>query len=308
MKGDSAEEFCLPLLMGSLIAAETESYLAVGIMAGMIFWTKMTMCSFYVGWYIVMLMKNWRKAIAGIPKIIIGLMISSLPIMIMFIGNYDSLWKGYFVSNISYGSQQTHVLEDAFLYGYTLVTCAVPLMMNAVALTQKKWRGMIILTGFFLIFPILSVSSLFTYYWLPLMCYAPLWADMDIKNANAIIISAAVIPMAFLFGNVRNIGKPVPQMKMVNIIKKDSHHGKIFQFGMLDYGFYTLLHQTPEEKYFFAPNMLSKEITEAQEKSVTGRRYKYVISRIRLGSMYKLIYTERDIDRGEIMYLYKLQK
>lgn len=306
-QGDSAEEFCLPLLMASFYALETENYLLAGLMAGCVFWTKMTICSFYVGWYIVMLIRHRMDAIRKIPHIILGLLISSLPVAVMFFRHYDVLWNGYFASNIFYGLKgKGHGGFTPVLTVLCLAGCIIPLIMTASAMTDDELRMPIGVTALFLIIPMLHVSQMFYYYYLALVFYAPLWARTDVKKYRALAISLLIIPLAFSTGNLNKIGKPVGQMKFVNIMKKKP--GRVLEFGMLDYGFYTLMHQNPESKYFFMPNMTPPGIEKAQLAQRSSLKYRYVVTRVPLSHPYRIVSTSQNIDFRDKFYLYELTR
>lgn len=304
-KGDSAEEFCLPLLMASFYALETENYLLCGLMAGCIFWTKMTMCSFYVGWYIVMLIRHKMDAVRKIPHILLGLLVSSLPVAVMFAGNYDSLWAGYFKSNIFYALNGKGRGNHTYLLTLLIIVqCIIPVLMTVMAMRKKELRLSIAVTLIFLFLPMLHVNQTLYYYYLALMFYAPLWAASDTGSFRAMVIGLAVVPLTFLGGNVTKIGKPAPQMQFVKIMKRKP--GKVLEFGMLDYGFYTLMHQNPTSKYFFMPNMNSCKILNAQLNDLKSLRYHYVVTDRKISHPYRLVSTSKKIDGNTTFYLYEL--
>lgn len=312
---DSAEEYCLPLLMASFYALETENYFLAGVMAGCVFWTKMTMCSYYIGWYIVMLVQYGMNAVRKTPKIIAGLAISSAPAIAMFALQPKVLWDGYFASNILYGLSGVaarHFSLPVRLYGILSDFCEIifPFLMTLnVIVADRKRRFSVLVTWLFLLIPILYVNPYMgQYYYLAATFYAPLWAGIKTEKGARHIIEASVVVFALVTGNVSSMGKPVAQMKFVRIMKKDS--GRVLEYGMQDYGFYTLMHQNPSDRYFFTPNMKKSDIEKAQQKALKSRKYKYVVTEENIGTPYKKIATA-ELDHkgiGEYFYLYKLEK
>ena len=77
-------------------------------------------------------------------------------------------------------------------------------------------------------------------------------------------------------------------------------------YGTLDYGFYTLMHQDPSAKYFFCPNMLTKEIRDSQNMELASLRYKYVFTpQKHIGKHYVKIAESKKIDGKMVFYLFK---
>lgn len=116
-KGDSAEEFCLPLLMYAVLIAirslkekkeiSKKSLLLVGITSGVIAWIKYTMLGFYLGWIILPLIlalkaKNWKYILNMVLYIGAGVVIATLPVLAYFLlnGALSDLWEVYFYINI----------------------------------------------------------------------------------------------------------------------------------------------------------------------------------------------------------------
>ena len=293
-KSDSAEEYCLPLLMASFYALETDSYFLTGAMAGCIFWTKMTMCSYYIGWYIVMLQRHGMNAVKKTPEIAAGLLVASVPALIMFVSDLNILWDGYITSNIYYGltGEPARCLSFEFrllgiLNDFYRIIIPVFLTVPVIFLDRKRGSAVFV-TWVCLFVPIICVNPFMgKYYYLVLAMYAPLWSDIRFRCRK--IVTVLIIGSALLTGNIKNIGHPVYQMKFVNIIKKDP--GRVFEYGILDYGFYTLMHQNPDNRFFFYPNMLRSDITKDQRKELKSGKYKYIVTRAEIGAPYKKVAT-----------------
>lgn len=115
--GDSAEEFCLPLLAYALWAGlkalrnnETptnKEFFMIGVTSGCVLWIKYTMLGFYLGWFIVpaYLMirgRAWKKLISSVAAIALGVGVATLPVLVYFAANgaLHDLWQVYFYDNM----------------------------------------------------------------------------------------------------------------------------------------------------------------------------------------------------------------
>ncbi len=119
--GDSAEEFCLPIIAIGLfclikyfkcifpLPIPFRWILLNGILAGCTLWIKFTILGFWIGWmgsifFFLTLEKNYRRAIYSLLLFLLGILLSSLP-WIFYFGLNHSIqnWLDtYFISNIKY--------------------------------------------------------------------------------------------------------------------------------------------------------------------------------------------------------------
>ena len=115
--GDSAEEFCLPLLVYALwVGLKTlrnnemptnKEFFWIGVTSGCVLWIKYTMLGFYLGWFIVpaYLMirgRAWKKLISSVAAIALGAGVATLPVVVYFAANgaLHDLWQVYFYDNM----------------------------------------------------------------------------------------------------------------------------------------------------------------------------------------------------------------
>ncbi len=125
--GDSAEEFCLPLLMFGLytgcksiyeqkLPSRLEFFL-IGITSACVFWIKYSMVGFYLGWILFLIFFSVRnnqfmKLIEGAVFIVFGLISATVPVILYFAAN-DSLqvlFETYFGNN--FASMQRNNLSN----------------------------------------------------------------------------------------------------------------------------------------------------------------------------------------------------
>jgi hypothetical protein len=119
--GDSAEEMCLPLLMGSLYILlkyfktrypepmESRNLFAAGFMAGCVLWVKFTLLGFWIGLFSALFAAmavsgRIGRALAGMSAALAGMLAASLPCLAYFAANgaLSDLFNGYFLVNLAY--------------------------------------------------------------------------------------------------------------------------------------------------------------------------------------------------------------
>ena len=116
-QGDSAEEFCLPLITYAIWVAYhrmkqnalpvREEWILIGVTSGCMLWMKYSMLGFYLGWILAIYFfargNNQRlEVLKGIGWIAVGVMVPTLLILIWFAlaGGLSDLFTVYFYQNI----------------------------------------------------------------------------------------------------------------------------------------------------------------------------------------------------------------
>ena len=117
LKGGSAEEFCLPLIMAGLFYGvrslklkrelNNREGLVIGLTAGAVFWIKYSMLGFYIGFVLFLAVQMIRRNGAGrlvklLGAMLLGACLVSLPVLLYFAWNHalGDLWQTYFYNNI----------------------------------------------------------------------------------------------------------------------------------------------------------------------------------------------------------------
>lgn len=132
--GDSAEEWCLPLMTISLFCLlnhlknkypqpiDNRLVLAIGFLAGCILWIKFTLLGFWIGWVfaisiLLLINKEYLSVIKSWISFLGGMFLSTLPWLVYFgINNSIMDWlETYFYINAVYYSAQLSVMER-FIY------------------------------------------------------------------------------------------------------------------------------------------------------------------------------------------------
>ncbi len=115
--GDSAEEWCMPLLavcLYGLVKACMERRplglrwaFAAGVLGGCVLWIKYSMLGFFLAWGVAMLVmalrwKGWREALAECGAVLLGAAAATLPWVVYFgvNGALDDWFTAYFYNNL----------------------------------------------------------------------------------------------------------------------------------------------------------------------------------------------------------------
>ncbi len=124
--GDSAEEFCIPLIMWSLYVTlryfkkeypQPMAYKTLfihGMLAGCILWVKYTMLGFHFAWMAMifcscLIRKDWKRSVVSCMVFLLGMTVTVVPCLLYFGMNHAMLdfLKVYFYDNIFvYGSKE----------------------------------------------------------------------------------------------------------------------------------------------------------------------------------------------------------
>ncbi|MBA4383604.1 MAG: hypothetical protein C0410_02610 [Anaerolinea sp.] len=197
--GDSAEEFCLPIIAIGLyflikyfkhIYPNPISYrwlVISGILAGCALWVKYTLLGFWIGWmgsifFCLLLAKQYRRAIYSCLYFMFGVLVASLPWIIYFGINHSIKdWLDiYFLSNFKYYAKSNsiysgikHILQqiqkqshlNPLFYGLLLIGL---LMLGATKkfLTNPFHRLGILTCGLLLVISVYGGGTAFPYYFL----------------------------------------------------------------------------------------------------------------------------------------------
>lgn len=114
--GDSVEEFALPIFSWVVYLTlkrirsdgfRLVDYLFVGVVAGVIFWSKFTLVGFFIGWYAFFLYhtiraKRFKEIGKSVLWIVCGVLVATLPPLFYFAANHavGDWLKGYLYDNL----------------------------------------------------------------------------------------------------------------------------------------------------------------------------------------------------------------
>lgn len=318
--GDSAEEFCLPLILCSYLIglkvfcgkqelSDRDSFL-IGILSGIILWTKFTLLGFYAGFFIMAIFfykKNLLKLVRICSIIILGVGAVSLPIIIFFAANNSlpNLFEVYFYDNLfvySSTKEKSSLLEN-LKNGFVFTYSFMPLGFAAISIgiliiaVQKKHKDLTytvitILAAFLFVF---AGHLSYRYYPLILAAFVPVsiasiisFAENRVKKIHlpSIICSETAFtvcigicfllcPNIYLMKYEKN---DLPQYKFAEIINQ-TENPTLLNYGFLDGGFYLASGTVPEFKYFCRNNTGLEAMMSSQQYYVESGIPDYIVAR-----------------------------
>lgn len=302
--GDSAEEFCLPLLAYALWVGmkalrhnempSPKEFVVIGVTSGCVLWVKYTILGFYLGWFVVpaylMIRKRaWKELALSVAFIALGVLIATLPVLVYFAANgalYD-LWEIYFYNNIFiysyFGEMESSILEN--ILGCCENTLLQDTGMMLWVLLGLLWFGMVqkgvILAELLCCIVIMAafafcaggplyyslVFAAFAPTALPLMSWALELSPTRIRKNVRWGLPVAGILLALLLNNNAHELRYTEEDLPQFVFKKyidQVENPTLLNYGFLDGGFYTVYNIVPHCKYFCKLNIELREMKETQ--------------------------------------------
>ncbi len=125
-EGDSAEEFCLPLLMAGLYyilkffqgdGLSKKTLIICGVLAGGVLWIKYTMLGFWAAWMFcvfigLLLRKKPKQAFLYCAYFLLGMAIATAPCFLYFVLNgalYDWYHTYFYINIVVYGKVSSNI-------------------------------------------------------------------------------------------------------------------------------------------------------------------------------------------------------
>ena len=211
LKGGSAEEFCLPLMMlsvyyGTSVILQNRELtgreaLMIGLSAGAVLWVKYSMLGFYFGFILVPAWRMLRerralRLLKLLLLIVAGVALASLPVLLYFGVNraLSDLWTAYFYNNIvvyGKGSSFDATLRGLLSGAASMLTfndaAALLTLFAAVSLFREKQcaYGLFACLSFMLAFYVIYMGGINMKYYSEILCIfvpvgvAQLWKSVS---------------------------------------------------------------------------------------------------------------------------------
>lgn len=300
--GDSVEEFSLAIIMYAIYVAVKHSlnntipskleFVMVGITSGFIFWMKYTIIGFYLGWIVIPIYrevksKNIKRLMINIGYIALGVIITTIPIFVLFgmNGCLDIMLKSYFLENMtSYSGNDLGILGSVcniFFHGLISILESnlilfVFVVYGLCKLPNKNYLQAGIVSMFLaLVFTVYFGGRYMFYYCLILSPFAFFGVSYFVNMIDGLLSSrigaktfkfvyCLVILAVFVSCNnsIKEINKPYEEYLEYNAImdikKTGIENPSILYYDMLDKGFQNYMGSTIDVKYFFTPNMVDR--------------------------------------------------
>lgn len=194
--GDTAEEYCLPLLCWAFYTGiklihdekflSKKEFLITGIISGCVFWIKYSLTGFFIGWFIFFLIQAIYKhkvpdLLKGLGLILLGIFLITIPIFFYFVFHsaLESLFEAYFFNNIFYYMEKNSSIFEKIWTGISFYVRGIPIQVffiligNAWLIFRKRW-GLLsynLLTSFFTVFFIYYGGNTHGYSAIPLSLF-----------------------------------------------------------------------------------------------------------------------------------------
>ena len=218
LKGGSAEEFCLPLMMlsvyfgTSLVLQNREltcrEALLIGLSSGAVLWVKYSMLGFYFGFILVpawQMLRNHRalQLLKLLFVIIAGVILASLPVLLYFWlnGAVSDLWTAYFYNNIvvyGKGSSFTATVRGLLSGAASMLTfndtAALLTLFAVISLFREKQRayGFLIALSFVFAFFVIYMGGINMKYYSEILCiFVPVGVAQFWKTVSRMTAKAA---------------------------------------------------------------------------------------------------------------------
>ncbi len=327
-QGGSAEEFILPIYMVIIYkmldfagknCIKRSDAIIIGILTGIVFWTKFTLVGlsvFFCGYilFVYMLAKKYRELFQTVLNFLIGFVMSTI-LVLSYFGLSKSLmylWNGYFYNNIFYysnGSDGKTAINYLWWYRFHIFdknpVVFVLFCIGIVYLVLKRKYELLVLSvgiyGFIFV-ELYAGGNCYTYY--PLVasvcgifgCVAVTELFLFLKNRlnlrNVCLVSLFLIMclVSFLGSKCRTSNKDVfmcpkadtVQFRFADKINELSRDDQsVFVYKVMDEGFYQAVNQLPQTRFFCKTNLPLEEMVEEQDAYVKSKNAKFVIVRVR---------------------------
>ena len=308
--GDSAEEFCLPLITYALYVGlkaiknnepiTNSQAIFLGITASCVLWIKFSFAGFYLPWIIYLLyfyIKNkWsKKIIPTFSYAIIGLIIPTIPVFIYFIYNnaLDSLIQTYFYDNtMLYGGTNP---SSATAIELVLINISTSFLNNpllwililcSIIYASRNVRVFLIAT-FLITTSFIFFRTAHLYLSFILAAFAPLGVivfDSLIKRTRPFIHHTLIILLilgctissryeSLIFSSKEEL----PQHKFDQIINQESNP-TLLNYGFLDGGFFTYSGLTPSNRFFCKLNLNNPQIMAEQDSIANNGLTTFIVT------------------------------
>ncbi|SFB87004.1 glycosyltransferase family 39 protein [Butyrivibrio sp. YAB3001] len=285
--------------------------LMLGVCAGLLFWTKYTLCAFYIGILAFMFINSVRNKelkifVIRIALFIAGCILISIPILLYFAFNnaLPNLYEWYFYNNIfNYTTNEKYdvgivgklLIADRIQRDYHNILANILLVIGGGWLLKKKHFSILCMFLFTYLFSffVFNASVPHLYSNLPLLAFCSFgflpivdilqkksFKDNHIQKGIYII---SCVGIAYIFCiHTYDLLKPkdtIPQYifaKEMSDISGDDYN--MLYYGKLDPGFYFASKQIPKYKAFDSLNIGGDELKNMQKQYITSKNPDYIIT------------------------------
>ena len=316
MRGDSAEEFCLPLLTAALALAYAEygrrakpmrakRLLVCGVLAGCVAAIKYTLLGAMVGLCVVegvLALKEGgvKRAAQSAGVFLAGMAVPILPWALYFAANgaLSDAYTAYLYNNIFLYSGEAaswgQKLRELARYVAQNALWAVPAALGLISLALDRGetaavRGCVIAMAACQFAAVFLVGRVWAYSLLALAAFGVVGC-MQLHRAlkkigrpsaekalTAAACAASLLWAYFATPNAFLRGQKLDELAQGRLAAVVEDGATLLQYSHLDDGLYLAAHTLPQEKYFVRLNVQSGEMREALDRAVREGEPDYVL-------------------------------
>ena len=316
MRGDSAEEFCLPLLTAALALAYAEygrrarpmrakRLLVCGVLAGCVAAIKYTLLGAMVGLCAVegvLALKEGgvKRAAQSAGVFLAGMAVPILPWALYFAANgaLSDAYTAYLYNNIFLYSGEAaswgQKLRELARYVAQNALWAVPAALGLISLALDRGetaavRGCVIAMAACQFAAVFLVGRVWAYSLLALAAFGVVGC-MQLHRAlkkigrpraekalTAVACAASLLWAYFATPNAFLRGQKLDELAQGRLAAVVEDGATLLQYSHLDDGLYLAAHTLPQEKYFVRLNVQSGEMREALDRAVREGEPDYVL-------------------------------
>ena len=316
MRGDSAEEFCLPLLTAALALAYAEygrrarpmrakRLLVCGVLAGCVAAIKYTLLGAMVGLCAVegvLALKEGgvKRAAQSAGVFLAGMAVPILPWALYFAANgaLSDAYTAYLYNNIFLYSGEAaswgQKLRELARYVAQNALWAVPAALGLISLALDRGetaavRGCVIAMAACQFAAVFLVGRVWAYSLLALAAFGVVGC-MQLHRAlkkigrpraekalTAVACAASLLWAYFATPNAFLRGQKLDELAQGRLAAVIEDGATLLQYSHLDDGLYLAAHTLPQEKYFVRLNVQSGEMREALDRAVREGEPDYVL-------------------------------
>ena len=309
--GGSVEELALPLLMHCLVLSlkrilAEESFskkdcFLIGILASAVFLMKFTLCGFFAGLAIALILYQARqersRLLACIMEAIAGFLVPVLITVLLFSmnGNLSDFLKVYFGYNLNQypasAGIPTRIYRMARAYFFYLKNNPVLILFSTIGFFagihefHRKPAARNLLILIFLCWYFISfIGNIFiAYYILPMICFSVFLVPIISRKMNrkVMISLSACLSVLCAYGssNLRAIGRQGSvQQDFVSLIQIYDPGASYLMLEGYDQGFYLEGGEIPACRYFSAINSETEEMKQERLHCIEEKQIRYLIS------------------------------
>ena len=306
--GDSAEEFCLPLLSHALyfmlrFVKERETQpspvqgLLFGAGMGIVFWIKFNILVFFYGGSLLALIciacheRRLRELARVVPWALLGMAAVTVAVLAYFIRHHaiDALVDAYFYTNLfKYTGISSNGEPDVWWFIFVKLAIMMVLLLPVLLAKARNDVKFLVLGGYgalLLSFTFLTVQF---YYFLLLFVYGPLfivffrrmrpkarvYGFMLAVATGAVSLNWNIVTL--LNGTFSHLTLDITEI----VNRNKSKDSRVMNFASYDTGIYLKSRHLPPSRHFFINNFEDNSIREEMHRLVISGEIKYLAREI----------------------------